>query len=236
MAISGVETITHTAGTVTAATLNGLTATLTGNATTDNFIVQGADAVNDVIDVSGITHNGAAAVDFAINGGTGDDTITGSASHDAIDADAGADTVYISDGTDTILLGGTTDADSVYHTNVEDNAATSTVTEFITTQDTLYLSAADLNTVVGSAAFSAGDSVTIDELDTTGAADTATGTAFQFIYDEATGMLSIDVDGDTGIDGANAFTGDTDDIDLITISNDGTYTGDIVAADITIIA
>jgi len=240
MTITGIETILHnsaTATTVTAATLNGVEATLTGNATTDNFIIAGADAVDDTIDVSDITHNGAAAVDFAINAGTGDDTVTGTASHDSIDLDAGADTVYISDGTDTITLGGADGgADKVYHTDVDTNAGTSTVTEFVTTEDTLYFSAADLNTVAGSTLFASGDSVTVRELANADGATTVADVAGTLIYDEDNGQLFLDVDGDTEASGTGLANA-TDDVLLITISNDTvTYTGDIVAGDITIIA
>jgi hypothetical protein len=101
MTISGIETITHAVATVTAASVNGVTATLTAATTTDNFTMTGTTDA-DTINVSKITHNGALAADFIINAGTGADVITGSAEADTIDlgADTAADSVAFLASTD----------------------------------------------------------------------------------------------------------------------------------------
>ncbi|ARU00159.1 beta strand repeat-containing protein [Yoonia vestfoldensis] len=175
--------------------------------------------------------------DDQITGSAGDDTIVGENGHDTINGGGGDDRI-ISGAGDDIITGGV-GADTFVITSIVSNNIDS-ITDFQTTIDDIELSATDLNDEIGAEVFAAGNVVGTDAgafieyLD--GAGDVAaTGVPGTFIYNADNGRLSFDKNGDTFYNDMHGAT--FDNSDDIWVANLGAgATGDIVAADFTIIA
>ena len=210
--------------------------TITGGSGT-NIILAGAG--NDTI-TSGTGDDiiiGGAGND-TITAGAGNDTIMGGADDDTITAGAGNDIITSGGGADTVTPG--TGLDTIVYTDVA-NEARDIITNFTTIADgaafgagtdALQFSGADLASVAGFVAYSAGGvSLDIDG-DAAGSvlvafvsgAGTQSATAAQaaFLFNETTGDLSFDADG----------TGDGAAIVIATL----TGVTDLATADFTFIA
>ena len=182
-----------------------------------------------------------------VTGGDGDDYIVGSSDNNALAGGAGADYINGGDGDDTITGGAGADtlagglgADTFVNADI-DNNGTDSITDFATTVDNITLSLADLNALTGAATFTAGDVVGTDAgafvefLDGAGNV-AATTTAGTFIYNADTGELIFDASGDSSYDDATGVVTDTAGDDIVFADLGAGATGDIVAADLTIIA
>ena len=170
-------------------------------------------------------------------GAGGDDTITGGDEADGINGGAGDDTIDGGAGADTI--DGGAGADTIVNLDI-DNNGTDAVT-FVSGTDTFQFSAADLNALTGTSTFSSGDAVPGDAgefaqfIDGDGNVG-ASGTAGTFIYNADNGELIFDASGDTSYDDTSGTVTDTAGDDIVIADLGAGADGDIVAADIAIIA
>ena len=195
---------------------------LTGAGTLE---VDASSATDDVtLDASQVELSFGAQGSLTLVGGSGDDTITGALSGDTLTGNAGDD---------TFVFG-----------NI-DEGGDDTITDFTTTEDTIQLSATDLNDLVsGSNPFSAGDVLATDAgsfleigaTDGVGAAtEAATGVAGTVIFDSNTGNLIFDASGDTTYtDDGNTGLTDAKGDDVIIATLGTPSAGDIVATDFAI--
>ena len=151
----------------------------------------------------------------------------------AITASTKGDTITGTIGDDAITLSATSAADTIINTNIAGNG-TDTIANYETGKDVIKISAADINALIGSDVFAAGDVIGTDagafisnDFSTTFAA----GGAGTFLFDETTKTLYFDVLGDTADTDGSSLAGNSDDI-AIAIT-----TGvDLAAADIVFIA
>ncbi|WP_207327917.1 beta strand repeat-containing protein [Yoonia vestfoldensis] len=203
--------------------------TITGGSGT-NIILAGAG--NDTI-TSGTGDDiimGGAGND-TITAGAGNDTIMGGADDDTITAGAGNDIITSGSGADTVTPG--TGLDTIVYTDVA-NEARDIITNFTTIADgaafgagtdKLQFSAADLASVAGFVAYSAGGvsldidgdaagSVLVAFVSGTGA-QSATAAQAAFLFNQTTGDLSFDADG-TGDGAAIVIATLTGVVDLAT--------------------
>jgi Ca2+-binding RTX toxin-like protein len=203
--------------------------TITGGSGT-NIILAGAG--NDTI-TSGTGDDiimGGAGND-TITAGAGNDTIMGGADDDTITAGAGNDIITSGGGADTVTPG--TGLDTIVYTDVA-NEARDIITNFTTIADgaafgagtdKLQFSAADLASVAGFVAYSAGGvsldidgdaagSVLVAFVSGTGA-QSATAAEAAFLFNQTTGDLSFDADG-TGDGAAIVIATLTGVVDLAT--------------------
>jgi Ca2+-binding RTX toxin-like protein len=203
--------------------------TITGGSGT-NIILAGAG--NDTI-TSGTGDDiimGGAGND-TITAGAGNDTIMGGADDDTITAGAGNDIITSGGGADTVTPG--TGLDTIVYTDVA-NEARDIITNFTTIADgaafgagtdKLQFSAADLASVAGFVAYSAGGVGLDIDGDAAGSvlvafvsgagAQSATAAQAAFLFNQTTGDLSFDADG-TGDGAAIVIATLTGVVDLAT--------------------
>lgn len=101
LTVTGIEGITNTgAADINASAISGKTIAITNGA---NVLTVTGSAVADVIDLSKITHTGAATA-LVVTGLAGNDTIIGTANTDTINGGAGADTMTGGGGADRFVF------------------------------------------------------------------------------------------------------------------------------------
>ncbi len=207
--------------------------TFDDNELTSNATSLTLDATDLTVQLTVYGTNG----DDQITGSAGDDTIVGENGHDTINGGGGDDRI-ISGAGDDIITGGV-GADTFVITSIVSNNIDS-ITDFQTTIDDIELSATDLNDEIGAEVFAAGNVVGTDAgafieyLDGAGNV-AATGVPGTFIYNADNGRLSFDKNGDTFYNDMDGVTFDYSD-DIWVANLGAGATGDIVAADFTIIA
>ena len=238
------DTIEGGDGTDTYVASGGTAISVTLNTSTDATVTVTGGEDDTIVNVENVT--GTSGVDTIV-GDSAANTIVGGAGGDNIDGAGGADTLTGGAGDDTIDLGTDTDADTVVNADIANNG-TDSITNFTTAEDDIEVSIADLNALTGATTFTAGDTVGtagtatangafVEFVDGDGTANvSASGYAGTFIYNADTGELIFDAAGDTSYDDTTGVVTDATSDDIVFADLGAGSTGDIVAADLTLIA
>lgn len=227
------DTIEGGDGTDTYVASGGTAISVTLNTSTDAIVTVTGGANDTIVNVENVT------------GTSGDDTIVGDSAANTIVGAGGADTLTGAAGDDIIDLGSAAgDADTVVNADI-DNNGTDSITNFTTSVDDIELSVADLNAITSAVDFTAGETVgTVGSTDNGafvefvdgGGNVAASATVGTFIYNADTGELIFDAVGDTTYDDTTGAVTDSAGDDIVFADLGTGASGDIVAADLTLIA